>query len=90
MLHNVSPLYYRYNCRIAYNFRQLKGHDPGILQTIKIKVLNLKLVCLIYLVNRKRWAGDFVGAIGAQGQTAHKGSFATAKVANQLNNLTAL
>jgi hypothetical protein len=90
VLYNIAPLYHYYDVGLSDYFGQFVGHNTGLGQTIKIKMMNFELVCFVYLINCKCRAGDFVATGRAARQAAHEGSFASAEIADQLDYFTAL
>jgi len=90
MLHYIRPFHNGDYGRITGYLCQFVSNDAGLVQPVKIKMVDLQPIGLIYLANGKRRAGDPVSAAKSAHQTADEGSLAATQVADQLNNLTAL
>ena len=89
-VHNFTPLDRNNRVRIARQLRQLVRHYTGLVQPVKIKVVQHQITGPVLARDGKTGAGDFVVAAHAFGQAAYECCFAAAQVAHQLNNLTAL
>jgi len=81
MLYNITPLNYYNYFFVANYLSKLIGHDPSLVQAVKIKMVDLKLRTSVHLANSKGGAGNFVRALGSTRQAADKSGLATAKVA---------
>lgn len=88
-MHNLAPFDHRHVLWVAGNFCELVCHDPGLSQTVKIKMSNRKRWADILAAYGKSWARHFVLAARAARKTTRKRCFATAQVTDKFNNFAA-
>src|SRR5688572_33435181 len=87
---NISPFNNRNNVFVAQYFGQFVAHKSWIWQAVKVKMVDVKLRCVVNLTNRKGWAAHFIFTASAVCQAPHKRSLAATEVAYKFDNLTAL
>lgn len=90
VLNDIRPFDDDDSVRIFHRLSHIFGHQAGLIQTVKIKMIYLVGRRFVHLADRKCRAGDFVGAAQASHQATDKSRFATPKVAHQLYNFSTL
>lgn len=88
--HDIGPFNYGNNLFVAQYLGKFIANQPWVGQTVKVKMVDVELWCVVHLANRKSWAAYFVFACGTLGEATDKRGFAAAKVAHELDNFATL